>query len=96
VVILEGVSGRSESLFGLSFNFPIQPYSHLEKLKVGFWVILYRGQRLLLRCPYYKPLFWFMIIMSSDQYTSALYIEMKCLQVKVISNAHYSDRLSSS
>jgi len=31
------------------------------KIEAGFWVILLRGPRLLLRRPYYEPLLWFVI-----------------------------------
>jgi len=30
------------------------------KIEAGFWMILLRGLSLLLSCPYYEPLLWFM------------------------------------
>ena len=50
--LVESVSGRSESLSGLSFTSPILPHRHKGKLRLVFLVILFCGPRLLLCGPY--------------------------------------------
>jgi len=41
------------------------------KIEAGFWVILLCGPCLLLHCPYYEPLLWFMIIAIHIQHQEA-------------------------
>jgi len=45
-------------------------YYHIVvwEIEAGFRVILLRGPRLLLRCPYYEPPLWFMISCASNTY----------------------------
>ena len=58
--VVESVSGRFESLFGLSFTLPILPPHHQNE--AGFWMMLFCGPHLLLCGPCYTLLSYRMII----------------------------------
>jgi len=53
MVTFESILGQSESLFVLTNTTALS--------EADFWVIFLLGPRLLLVCPLYEPLLWFMI-----------------------------------